>query len=95
MTDTPTKGHNSRPGGIAGEQLRGFVERIERIESERADLALDAKEVYAEAKSFGFDPAIMRAVIRERKADPDKRLERETLLDLYRHALGMLPEDDE
>ena len=97
MSDTPAKGHNSRPGGIAGEQLRSFIERVERCESERADLAADIREIYAEAKSFGFDTPTMRAVVRERKQDPDKRLEREALLDLYRHALGMAPEreDDE
>lgn len=77
-------------GGIAGEQLRSFIERIERLEEEKRTLAEDIKEVYAEAKGVGFDPAIMRKIIRERRMDKDDLDEQETLLDIYRRALGML-----
>jgi uncharacterized protein (UPF0335 family) len=78
-------------GGIAGERLRSFVERIERLEEERRALGNDIKEVYAEAKGGGFDPKIMRQVIRLRRMDKDDLDEQETLLDVYRRALGMLP----
>ena len=58
-------------GGVAAERLRSFVERIERLEEDKAALAADIREVYAEAKANGFDPKIMRQVIRMRKADAD------------------------
>ena len=78
-------------GGIAGEQLRSFVERIERLEEERRALSADIKDVYAEAKGNGFDIAIMRQIIRIRRMDQDDVDEQETLLDIYKRALGMLP----
>lgn len=77
-------------GGLAADRLRSIVERIERLEEEKAALAGDIKEVYAEAKGAGFDAKIIRQVIRERKMEADDRAEREHLLDLYRRALGML-----
>jgi len=80
-------------GGIAGDRLKSFVERIERLEEERKALGDDIKEVYAEAKGTGFDPKIMRQVIRLRRMDKDDLDEQETLLDVYRRALGMLPEE--
>lgn len=79
-------------GGIAGERLKSFIERIERLEAEKQALAGDIKEVYAEAKGSGFDTKIMRQVIRLRKRDQDDIDEEETLLDLYKRALGMLPD---
>jgi uncharacterized protein (UPF0335 family) len=79
-------------GGIAGEQLRSFIERIERLEEEKRALADDIKDVYAEAKGSGFDTKIMRQIIRIRRMDKDDVDEQETLLDLYKRALGMLPE---
>lgn len=82
-------GHNSQ-GGIAGAQLRSFIERIERLMEEKAALAEDIKEVYAEAKGSGFDPKTMRQVIRLRKMEEHARKEQEALLDLYMDALGML-----
>ncbi len=81
--------------GIAGEQLRSIVERIERLEEEKKALADDIKEVYAEAKANGFDTKVLRVVIRLRKQDSAERAEQEALLDLYLHALGMAPEPDE
>ena len=78
-------------GGIAGERLRSFIERIERLEEERRTLGADIKEVYAEAKGAGFDAKIMRQLIRLRRIDKDDLDEQETLLDIYKRALGMLP----
>jgi uncharacterized protein (UPF0335 family) len=79
-------------GGIAGERLRSFIERIERLEEERRTLGADIKEVYAEAKGAGFDAKIMRQLIRIRRMDKDDLDEQETLLDIYKRALGMLPD---
>ena len=76
-------------GGIAAERLRSFVERIERLEEEKAALAADIKDVFAEAKGTGFDTKIMRQIIRLRKMDRADMQEQETLLDLYKRALGM------
>jgi uncharacterized protein (UPF0335 family) len=76
-------------GGIAGEQLRSLIERIERLEEERKASADDIRDVYAEAKAAGFDAKVMRQVVRLRKLDSADRQEQEALLDLYRHALGM------
>jgi uncharacterized protein (UPF0335 family) len=82
-------------GGIAGDRLKSFIERIERLEEERKTLSEDIKEVYAEAKGTGFDTKIMRQLIRLRKMDKDDLDEQETLLDVYKRALGMLPAQDE
>ncbi len=75
-------------GGIAADQLRSFIERIERLEEEKANIASDIKDVYAEAKSSGFDTKIMRQIIRIRKMEPHERAEQEELLDLYLSAVG-------
>ena len=75
-------------GGIAAGQLRALVERIERLEEEKAALAADIREVYAEAKANGFDPKIMRQVIRLRKMETADRQEQEALLDLYMDAVN-------
>lgn len=74
---------------FAKDQLRSLVERVERLEEERAALSGDILEVYAEAKGHGFDTKIMRQVVRLRKLEPVERQERDALLDLYLHALGM------
>src|SRR5258708_2341797 len=76
-------------GGIAGERLRSFVDRIERLEEEKKVLGADIKEVYSEAKGHGFDTKILRKVIALRKKDKEERDEEDTLLDLYKQALGM------
>lgn len=75
--------------GFAKEQLRSFVDRIERLEEERGALTADIKEVYGEAKGQGFDTKIMRQVIRLRKLDKADFQETEAILDLYLSALGM------
>jgi uncharacterized protein (UPF0335 family) len=79
-------------GGIAGAQLKSFIERIERLEDEKRTLVDDIKEIYAEAKGNGFEPKIMRQLIKIRKMDQEKHDEQETLLDLYKRALNMVPE---
>lgn len=71
------------------DQLRVFVERIERLEEEKAALANDIREVFAEAKGTGFDIKALRAVIRLRKQDDDERKEADLILATYLHALGM------
>ncbi len=76
-------------GSIAAKRLRAFIERIERLEEEKAALAADIREVYAEAKGDGFDAKTMRLVVRLRKLDSAERQEQQTLLDLYKAALGL------
>ena len=75
--------------GFAKEQLRSFVERVERLEEERSALTADIREVYSEAKGLGFDAKIMRQVVRMRKLDKADFQEQEAMLDLYLSALGM------
>ena len=77
-------------GGVAQDQLRSVVERIERLEEEKAAIANDIKEVYAEAKANGFDTKTLRQVVRLRKQDKAERQEQEAVLELYMHALGMI-----
>jgi uncharacterized protein (UPF0335 family) len=77
--------------GIAGERLKQFIERIERLEEEKAGLAADVREIYAEAKAVGFDTKVMRQVIKLRKMDRQDREEQEQLIDLYLSAIGMQP----
>ncbi len=84
-----TETSNPEVGGIAADRLRSLIERIERLEEERKALASDIKDIYAEAKSAGFDPKILRQLISIRKQEPAEVEEAETLLDLYRRALGM------
>jgi uncharacterized protein (UPF0335 family) len=74
---------------IAADQLRAFIERIERLEEEKAELTSDIRDVYAEAKSSGFDPKILREIVRLRRMDRHGLQEHEALLDLYKAALGM------
>jgi uncharacterized protein (UPF0335 family) len=80
---------NTDVGGIAAERLRSIIERIERLEEERKSLGDDIKDIMAEAKGAGFDAKIIKQIIRIRKQEPDEVQEQETLLDLYRRALGM------
>lgn len=76
-------------GGIAADRLRSIVDRIERLEEERKALAGDIRDIYTEAKSAGFDAKVLRQLIRIRKSEPAEVEEQETLLDVYRRALGM------
>ena len=83
MTETPTT-------GIAGDSLRSYIERVERLEAEKTTFVIDIREVYAEAKGNGFDVKTMRAIVKLRKLDSSDRAEQEALLELYKRALGML-----
>ena len=74
---------------VAEDQLRAFIERIERMEEEKAAIAADIKEIYAEAKGNGFDTKILRKIVTIRKQDAKERMEQEAILDLYMGALGM------
>ena len=76
-------------GGVAGEHLRSYIDRIERLEEEKAGLAADIRDIYAEAKGNGFDARTMRRIVTLRKLDQGERDEQEALLDLYRRALDM------
>ncbi|WP_114522417.1 DUF2312 domain-containing protein [Altererythrobacter sp. ZODW24] len=71
------------------DRLRLLIERIERLEEEKKGIADDIRDVYAEAKAVGYDPKIMRQVVRLRKMAPDDRTEMETILDVYKNALGL------
>ncbi len=79
----------SDAAGVAADQLKAFVERIERLEEEKQTIADDIKDVYAEAKGNGFDVKILRQVIRIRRQDKAEREEMEEILELYMQALGM------
>ena len=85
----PTIGHNSVTS-VAAAQLKSIVERIERLEEEKAGISSDIRDVYAEAKGTGYDVKALRTIVRLRKQDPDERAEHETILDTYKSALGML-----
>lgn len=74
---------------VSHDQLRSFVERIERLEEEKKTIGDDIKDVYAEAKGNGFDTKVLRKVIALRKQDSSERQEQEAILDLYLQALGM------
>lgn len=76
-------------GQISGNRLKSFIERVERLEDEKKALAEDIRDVYAEAKSTGFEPKIMRKIVSLRKANLEKRREEQELLDLYMAAIGM------
>ncbi|MGH6962644.1 MAG: DUF2312 domain-containing protein [Dongiaceae bacterium] len=78
-----------KSGGIAADRLRSFLERIERLEEEKAGLTADIREVYAEAKGSGFDTKVMRQIVRLRKMDSADRQEQEALLEVYRRAIGL------
>ena len=79
---------------VAAGQLKAIVERIERLEEEKKEVADQIKEVYAEAKGNGFDVKTLRKVVSLRKKPAEERSEEEAMLDLYMHALGMIPAAD-
>ncbi len=81
--------------GVARDQLRAFIERIERMEEEKAAIGADIKEIYAEAKGNGFDTKVLRKIVTIRKQDANERMEQEALLELYMAALGMIAEPDD
>jgi uncharacterized protein (UPF0335 family) len=75
--------------GAAGKRLKSFIERIERLEEEKSGLATDIKDIYAEAKSVGFDTKAIRTIVRLRKIEEQKRAEAEMILETYKAAIGM------
>ena len=85
------------PDSVAQDQLRAVIERIERLEEEKAAISGDIKEVCAESKGNGFDTKVLRSIIKIRKQDHAERMEQESLLELYMSALGMAsaPAEDE
>ena len=89
MSQTAEKQQDTEVGGIAADRLRSIIERVERLEEEKKALSSDIKDIMAEAKSAGFDVAVIRAILRIRKQEPADVEEQEALLDLYRRALGM------
>lgn len=76
--------------GISANQLKNFIEKIERLEEEKTNIGETIREVFAEAKGFGYDIKVMRQLIKLRKMKQEELVEQEQLLDLYRQALGML-----
>ncbi|WP_147110994.1 DUF2312 domain-containing protein [Tateyamaria sp. syn59] len=86
MTDTATNAESYR---VTADELRQFIERFERLEAEKKDIAEQQKEVMAEAKARGYDTKVMRKVIALRKRDSDDIAEEEAVLELYKEALGM------
>jgi len=85
----------AKTGGIAADQLKSIIERIERLEEEKSGIASDIKDIFAEAKGNGYDVKTLRKVISLRKLDASEREEAEFLLDTYKRALGMAPDMEE
>ena len=83
----PSIGHNVN--GVSADRLRSLVDRIENLEAERKELTINIKDIYAESKSAGYDPKVLRQIIRIRGQEPAEVEEQEALLDTYRRALGM------
>lgn len=83
-----TKQADTEVGGVAADRLRSIIERVERLEEEKKALSSDIKDIFAEAKSAGFDVKVLRTILRIRRQEPAEVEEQEALLDLYRRALG-------
>lgn len=79
-------------GNISAEELRQFIERIERLEEEKVNISQNIKDIFTQAKSSGFDTKAMKAVLKQRKMEQAEIDEQENLVDLYKRALGMLPD---
>jgi uncharacterized protein (UPF0335 family) len=93
-TTSPGKGHNSADGvpdtyRVTADELRSFIERIEKLDAEKKDLAEQSKEVMSEAKGRGYDTKIMRKIVALRKRDADDVAEEDAVMEMYRDALGM------
>lgn len=89
VTKAAINGECKDVGGVAGDRIKSFIERIERMDEEKSALMEDIKEVYGEAKGTGFDVKTLRQIVKLRKMDTEKRRESEELLDLYKSAIGM------
>ena len=90
LKELPGKKSRNRPGGMNVGRLKSFIERIEKLEEERKAIGGDIKDVYSEAKGVGYDVKTMRKIVSLRAMDAADRAEAETLLDVYKHALGMV-----
>ena len=86
---------NMKVGGVESTKLKSYIERIEKLEEEKSAFAADIRDVFAEAKSNGFDSKVMRQVVKLRKMKSNDRAEQEYMLDLYKRALGMDGEMEE
>jgi len=86
---TTAKLHDEAESGVAADELKQFIERLERLDEEKTNIAGDIKEVFAELKGRGFDAKAVRQILRIRKKDHAERQEEEAVLDLYMQALGM------
>jgi uncharacterized protein (UPF0335 family) len=82
-------------GGIAPDVLKQFIERIERLEQEKKEISEHVRDLFAEAKSHGFEPKIMKQVMRARKMKREELEEEDALLDTYKRAVGLIPDFDE
>jgi uncharacterized protein (UPF0335 family) len=90
MPDGSAVSKKVKAGPISADRLKSFVERIEKLEEERQALGGDLRDIYSEAKGVGYDVKTMRKIVSLRKRDAADRDEQETLLDVYKHALGMV-----
>ena len=90
LKDPKGKKSRNRPGGMNVGRLQSFVARLEKLDEERRAIGGDIKNVYSEAKGVGYDVKTMRKIVQLRKMDAADRAEQETLLDVYKHALGMV-----
>jgi uncharacterized protein (UPF0335 family) len=90
MPATAAANQENASTSFAKDQLKAFVERIERLEEEKKATSEDIRDVYAEAKGNGFDLKALRSIVRLRKLDTDERREQQEVLDTYMHALGMV-----
>lgn len=84
------QGHN-RAGGVAADQLRSIIERVEKLEEEKAGIAADIRDIFAEAKGNGYHLPAIKTILKMRKKDAQEREEEESILETYMHSLGMLP----
>ena len=89
MPDGSAVSNKTKAGPISADRLKSFVERIEKLEEERKAIGGDIRDVYSEAKGVGYDVRTMRRIVSLRRMDAAQREEEETLLDTYKHALGM------
>jgi uncharacterized protein (UPF0335 family) len=90
MSETIGLGHNSEPATFAEAQLKSIIERVERLDAEKAGIAADIRDIFTEAKGNGFDVKALRTILRMRKVDEAERQEAETVLESYMQALGMV-----
>jgi uncharacterized protein (UPF0335 family) len=90
MPDGSAVSKKTKAGPVSADRLKSFIERVEKLEEERHAAGSDIRDVYSEAKGVGYDIKTMRKIISLRKMDAADRAEQETLLDVYKHALGMV-----